>query len=118
MGNLTLTGYNQEYSNRSFSDKLNLPGVGLRCSPLHLNKSIASHEKWGEEEIGQRADELAKEACEIWKYPDLPADVVDKYRPSRGESDEAPVWTLQENHPTFAEGGLNQKLFDEVCSPF
>ena len=56
------------------------------------------------------ADELAKEACEIWKYPDLPADVVDKYRPSRGESDEAPVWTLQENHTTFAEGGLNQKL--------
>lgn len=114
LGNLTLTGYNQEYSNRSFSDKLNLPGVGLKCSPLHLNKSIASHEKWGEAEIGQRADELAKEACEIWKYPDLPADVVDKYRPSRGESGEAPVWTLQENHPTFAEGGLNQKLFDEV----
>ena len=114
LGNLTLTGYNQEYSNRSFSDKLNLPDVGFKCSPLYLNKSIVSHEKWGEEEIGQRADELAKEACEIWKYPDLPADVVDKYRPSRGESDEAPVWTLQENHPTFAEGGLNQKLFDEA----
>lgn len=115
LGNLTLTGYNQEYSNRSFSDKLNLHDVGLKCSPLYLNKSIASHREWGEVEIRQRADELAKEACKIWKYPDLPADVVDRYRPSRGESDEVSTWTLQENHPTFAEGGLNQKLFEEVC---
>ena len=114
LGNLTLTGYNQEYSNRSFSDKLNLPDRGLKCSPLYLNKSIASHGKWGEKEIEQRADELAREACEIWKYPNLPTEIVDKYRPSRGETGEATTWTLQENHPTFAEGGLNRKLFEEV----
>ena len=114
LGNLTLTGYNQEYSNRSFSDKLNLPNVGLKCSPLYLNKSIASQRKWSEEEIRQRADVLADEACRIWEYPNLPVEIVDKYRPTRGDTGEAPIWTLQENHPTFAEGGLNRGLFEEV----
>ena len=41
LGNLTLTGYNQEYSNRSFSDKLNLPGVGLKVQsapPEQVNR--------------------------------------------------------------------------------
>lgn len=115
LGNLTLTGYNQEYSNRSFGDKQNLPNVGFKCSPLHLNKFVAAQQQWTESEIMQRAEVLAKEAIEIWKYPTLSAEIVNKYRPTRSSNAEAHNWTLEENHPTFADGGLNQQLFEETA---
>lgn len=41
LGNLTLTGYNQEYSNRPFAVKRDLKPGGLKASHLHLNEYIA-----------------------------------------------------------------------------
>ncbi|WP_295894662.1 HNH endonuclease family protein [uncultured Bartonella sp.] len=38
-GNLTLTGYNCEYSNRSFEEKRDMHG-GFSESPLHLNRGL------------------------------------------------------------------------------
>lgn len=46
LGNLTLTGYNPEYSNLPFSGKLNMPDVGFKCSPLYLNRWIAQQDVW------------------------------------------------------------------------
>lgn len=39
LGNLTLTGYNSEYSDRPFSEKRDMPG-GFAQSPLRLNESL------------------------------------------------------------------------------
>lgn len=69
IGNLTLTGYNPEYSNRPFEEKRDMPEKGLRYSPLHLNQSFTSTEQWNEDAIIARAEKLAKKACEIWIYP-------------------------------------------------
>ena len=69
IGNLTLTGYNPKYSNRSFEEKRDMPKKGLRYSPLHLNQSFANTEQWNEDAISTRAEELAEKACKIWIYP-------------------------------------------------
>ena len=66
IGNLTLTGYNREYSNHTFKEKRDLRNIGLRYSPLHLNQSFANTEEWNESAIIDRAKELAEKACKIW----------------------------------------------------
>ena len=66
IGNLTLTGYNSEYSNRPFKKKRDLPNIGLRHSPLHLNQGFANTEQWNEAAMIARAEELAEKACKIW----------------------------------------------------
>ena len=70
IGNLTLTGYNPEYSNLTFKEKRDMPEKGLRFSPLHLNQSFANTEQWNKAAIIARAEELAEQACKIWIYPD------------------------------------------------
>ena len=70
LGNLTLTGYNPELSNRSFREKQDMEG-GFRDSPLRLNRSLAQAEKWDEEAIRERAAELAEKALQIWVYPEV-----------------------------------------------
>ena len=69
IGNLTLTGYNPTYSNRTFEEKRDMDKKGLRYSPLHLNQSFANTEQWNEDAIIARAEELAEKACKIWIYP-------------------------------------------------
>ncbi len=50
IGNLTLTGYNPEYSNKSFQEKQGME-KGFKDSPLRLNQSLRDLESFGEEEI-------------------------------------------------------------------
>ena len=69
LGNLTLTGYNPELSNRSFRQKQDMEG-GFRDSPLRLNRSLAEAEVWNEDAIRARAEELAEKALQIWVYPE------------------------------------------------
>lgn len=65
IGNLTLTGYNPELSNRSFNQKQEMPG-GFQDSPLHLNRSLVQAERWNETSIVKRAEMLSEKACKIW----------------------------------------------------
>ena len=71
IGNLTLTGYNSELSNRSFKEKQEMPG-GFQDSPLHLNRSLAQAERWNETSIIKRAEILSEQACKIWTDIDVP----------------------------------------------
>lgn len=83
LGNLTLTGYNAEYSDRPFSEKRDMKG-GFKESPLRLNEGLSSLDKWNEEAIKVRAERLARMATEVWAIPSLEAQVLELYRP-RGE---------------------------------
>lgn len=80
LGNLTLTGYNSEYSDHSFTDKRDMPG-GFRESPLRLNQGLGQLEQWDGAAIKARADKLAGLAVEVWVAPKLPADILDAYLP-------------------------------------
>ncbi|MES1022907.1 DUF262 domain-containing protein [Gloeocapsa sp. BRSZ] len=62
LGNLTLTAYNSELSNKSYEDKLHY----LRTSNITLNQYFKSIDRWNEEAIRNRADFLADIALKIW----------------------------------------------------
>jgi uncharacterized protein with ParB-like and HNH nuclease domain len=64
LGNLTLTAYNSELSNKSFAEKKK----HFRGSHLELNRYFERLERWGPKEIEERAAHLAQQALEIWYY--------------------------------------------------
>lgn len=82
IGNLTLTAYNTELSDRSFKEKRDMIG-GFKDSRLHLNKNLATIEHWNEESIKKRAIELSEIAIKIWAYPELDQGIIDKYKRNR-----------------------------------
>jgi hypothetical protein len=66
LGNLTLTGYNQEYSNLTFIEKRDHE-KGYRKSGIQITMELAKFDKWTEQEITERAKNLAIIALDIWK---------------------------------------------------
>ena len=107
LGNLTLTGYNAEYSDRPFSEKRAMKG-GFRESPLKLNEGLSSLDKWDEAAIKNRAERLAAVAAGVWAVPSLQAEVLESYRP-RGEK--AAGYTI-DDHPQLAIGSPMRDLFE------
>lgn len=93
IGNLTLTGYNSELSDRPFSDKKTIDG-GFNTSPLHLNESVRCHSIWNEESINTRASILSETACKIWTYPFLSQERIELYREPE-ESKEATGYDIE-----------------------
>ena len=65
LGNLTLTGYNPELSNRPFNEKRRL----FQDSNLAMNREIGEEVEWGPEQIRSRAERLAGRAIAIWPGP-------------------------------------------------
>jgi uncharacterized protein with ParB-like and HNH nuclease domain/predicted transport protein len=80
LGNLTLTGYNSEYSDKPFAAKRDMHG-GFKMSPLQLNAGLGLLESWNESEIVARADRLANLALEVWVAPTLSAEILSSYQP-------------------------------------
>ena len=74
IGNLTLTAYNSEYSNRKFADKRDgvpsLPEMkGFKDSCVAMNKFISQCEHWTKVEMDERCKEIAVQATKLWPYP-------------------------------------------------
>lgn len=72
LGNLTLTGYNSEYSDRPFDEKKSM-AKGFNDSPLHLNRFIREQDRWTATEIEARGKALAQQAVKVW--PGLSVDM-------------------------------------------
>jgi uncharacterized protein with ParB-like and HNH nuclease domain/predicted transport protein len=85
LGNLTLTGYNSELSDRPFSQKKTIEG-GFNDSPIRLNDYLRKADVWNDEQIQIRAKELAVKASQIWSSPNLNQEVIDKYKPAQKET--------------------------------
>ncbi|WP_305875146.1 DUF262 and DUF1524 domain-containing protein [Helicobacter pylori] len=103
IGNLTLTGYNEKYSNNSFQEKRDME-KGFKQSPLRLNQSLKDLESFGEKEIEKRANDLADWALKIWTYPKLDAETLEKYKPKK----EKKVYDLS----SYKFGSHSRELFD------
>ena len=84
LANLTLTGYNSEYSNLPFNgipkkDKMTLEvkekksgeirKVGFRDSPLPINRWIADKKEWNEETLLARQEWWLKKLNSVWPLP-------------------------------------------------
>ncbi|GAA7190858.1 DUF262 and DUF1524 domain-containing protein [Helicobacter pylori] len=106
IGNLTLTGYNTEYSNKSFQEKRGME-KGFKNSPLRLNQDLGDLKSFGEEEIKKRANVLADLALKIWTYPKLDAETLEKYKPKKDKK-EKKVYDLS----SYKFGSHSRELFD------
>ena len=84
-GNLTLTGYNPDMSDKPFLEKRDMKG-GFADSPLRLNRDLAQCDHWDGPAILERGNSLAQASIEIWKYPYLPEEVLQRYAKA-GEED-------------------------------
>lgn len=93
LGNLTLTGYNSELSDRPFSNKKTIEG-GFNTSPLFLNESVRIADIWNKQAILKRASTLAQRACIVWKVPHLSQERLDIYK-EPGLSKEQTIYNIE-----------------------
>ena len=67
IGNLTLSGYNGELSNKNFKDKKKI----LQESKLKLNSYFDNLNSWKKRFIESRAESLYKIVEKIWEFPEF-----------------------------------------------
>ena len=106
IGNLTLTAYNSEMSDRPFMDKMNMPG-GFKESALRLNAYLVKLTEWNEDHIKERAQQLAAKAVQIWPHPSL---TNAELAPYTAEVKSAPKYTLE----TYDINAFTKILFETL----
>jgi hypothetical protein len=83
-GNLTLTGYNAELTNKPFAAKRE----EYKDSNIVMTRELAGYETWGEAQIEQRGRAMAEVAAKVWPGPAAPVRRVEdpaKATPARYE---------------------------------
>jgi uncharacterized protein with ParB-like and HNH nuclease domain/predicted transport protein len=108
LGNLTLTGYNSEYSDKPFTEKRDM-AKGFKQSPLKLNDGLGLLNTWNEDAIKARAGRLAELALQVWPMPKLATDVLAAHRPKAAMS---AGYTI-DYHPQLLSGALHD-LFESL----
>lgn len=117
LGNLTLTGYNSEYSDYPFAYKRDQVAnadskkIGFKFSALNINDGLGEVAQWNEDAIKARAERLAKEAAKVWAAPVLEGAVLDAYRPAASKG--APQQYSIDDHPHLAAGPMRE-LFEAL----
>jgi uncharacterized protein with ParB-like and HNH nuclease domain/predicted transport protein len=106
LGNLTLTGYNSEYSDRPFLEKRDMSG-GFAHSPLRLNHGLGQLESWNESGIVKRAESLAELATQIWTYPQVDPATLSAIQPA-----------IQTEHSEFTLDSYPQLMIASVKAVF
>lgn len=109
LGNLTLTGYNSELSDKPFLEKRDIEG-GFADSPLRLNKGLGQLDKWDENEITKRVERLAELASKVWSYPEVTHEALEKFKKNR-EAKKEKEYTLAD-HPHLQGAMLD--LFNQL----
>lgn len=110
LGNLTLTGYNAEYSDRPFAEKRDMKG-GFAESPLRLNQGLGTVARWNEQAMKERADMLAHLATQVWTAPKLGKATLANYGPGTAPL-KLPDYTI-EDHPQLAPESPMRPLFEQ-----
>ena len=96
LGNLTLTGYNPELSDRPFTEKRDMEG-GFGRSPLRLSAGLREVSIWNEQEILHRAERLAQLAVRVWPAPGP------EFIPKRIVNPDSVRWTEERFMPVLDE---------------
>jgi uncharacterized protein with ParB-like and HNH nuclease domain/predicted transport protein len=105
LGNLTLTAYNSEYSNKTFLEKRDMKG-GFKESPLKLNQGLGSIDRWDESTICHRADRLSTLALAAWIAPSIDPLILESYKSQPTKTS----YTI-DDHPHLA-AGITRDLFE------
>jgi len=108
LGNLTLTGYNSEYSDKPFEEKRDMEG-GFAKSPLKLNEYLRDQNLvWNEDAIKSRATILSNQAANVWVSPKLEISILETYKAPKTSNSN---YTM-DDHPNLLKS-QNKKLFEE-----
>lgn len=102
LGNLTLTGYNSEYSDKPFVEKRDMEG-GFAQSPLRVNAGLGQLDNWNETTIKQRSAKLAESAVGVWPAPKLAKEIADAYRPKAAVREQYGI----EDHPHLSSPAMS-----------
>jgi predicted transport protein len=108
LGNLTLTGYNSEYSDRSFKTKRDMVG-GFKESPLRLNEGVGNLNIWNEDSIKNRAEKLSNLALLVWKRPSLSSEKLDLFK----KKPERKLLYSFDDHPYLTSSAPMRPLFED-----
>ena len=98
IGNLTLTAYNSEMSDSSFTDKLDMKG-GFKESALRLNRYVVGQTTWGEQQVIERAAILSDVAKNAWPYPILSEDELAPYQKQENKSSQYSLESYDQLNP-------------------
>ena len=79
-------------------------------SPLRLNEGLGQVSRWNKEAIEQRADRLARQAINVWSYPEVPEEALQKYKEKTKPS---AVYTLN-NFKYLSDGSHTRELFEAI----
>ncbi|MCI9596764.1 MAG: DUF4268 domain-containing protein [Firmicutes bacterium] len=80
IANLTLTAYNSQYSNSTFTEKKTMQN-GFDDSGIRMNTWIAKKDKWTLAELEERSSYLTDRALAIWALP------VTEFQPEEKQMD-------------------------------
>ena len=109
LGNLTLTRYNSELSDKPFKEKRDMDG-GFADSPLRLNRGLGQLNVWNEQEIENRGKGLAEQAVLVWEYPEMSEEVLSQYK-KNPKGNENVIYTIND----FPElSGAILELFEQL----
>ena len=115
LGNLTLTAYNSEYSDRPFVEKRDLQvgdkQLGFKYSPLRLNEGLGGLDVWDEAAIDKRARRLADLAPKIWEEPSLSTESLEHYKPVKAQTS----YTI-DDHPNLTADSAMRPIFDALST--
>ena len=104
MANLTLTGYNSQYSNLTFAEKRDME-KGFKDSAYRLNSYVRSCEQWTETELLKRQQELFKVVLSLWPMP------TTNFEPVKAEAEAA---SLDEEDFEFTGKKLQAYIFNDM----
>lgn len=96
IGNLTLTAYNSEMSDHSFTKKMEMEG-GFKESALRLNSYVVKQTQWNEHTIIERGQILSDKAKLIWKYPTMTSSELAAYRTEEKPTERYSLETYETN---------------------
>ena len=105
IGNLTLTGYNSELSNKPFEEKKNMKG-GFNDSRLRVNESLQEVNIWDKGAIQKRAETLSNIVADIWPYPLISAEILEKYKEST-KKDGKEIYSI-EDYQFITDGPMKE----------
>lgn len=69
LGNLSLTGYNSELSDKKFKEKVNM--IKAKSKFVVLNQDVIDKQNWNEKTITARADRLSSKLLQDLKLPEV-----------------------------------------------
>ena len=101
LGNLTLTAYNSELSNQSFTTKREHNKHGFLVSGMRLDEYMRNEKctKWGKNQINERGEILAEHALKIWIRPEqLSKPNKQKVSPQKNEIENT-ITSAIKKHP-------------------